>query len=244
MNYFFRGETDGFVFKVFSPLHILILITLLVLMILMYKYKNKFNPKIFTSITMTILLIDRMIMFYWYYTSGVLSLKESLPLFTCRTAIYLLLIYFITKNKFIKSVAIYWSLFGGIVAFIYPFMFAYKFPHYTNFSFFIYHMLLILLGFSIVIFDNYQFNMEGFKNVTIFTVIYLVLVKLLVVNVIEGSNYCYLRESPIFRDMLININTYLYSFIVISINITIFYIMYTISKLLQKKVQKLKQIRE
>ncbi len=233
MKYFFRGEPDGFVFKAFSPIHLVIILALLVLMIIVYKYKNKLNPKIFTSITMTVLLIDRIIMFYWYYTSGVLSLKDSLPLFTCRTAVYLLLLYFITKNKFIKSIAVYWSLFGGIVAFIYPSLFEYKFPHYTNFSFFIYHMLLILLGFSIVVFDNYQFDMKGFKNVAIFTVVYLIIVRFLVVNLIDGSNYCYLRESPIFRDALANINTYIYSLIVILANIAIFYIMYTISRLLQ-----------
>ncbi len=235
MNYFFRGEPDGFVFKIFSPIHIIILLTLLILMILMYKYKNKLNPKKFTLITMSMLLIDRMIMFYWYYTSGVLSLKDSLPLFTCRSAVYLLLLYFITKNRFIKSVAVYWSLFGGIIALIYPSMFAYKFPHYTNFSFFILHMLLIIAGFSIVLFDNYQFDIKGFKNVAMFTVAYLLVVKFFVVNLIDGANYCYLRESPIFKDALVNMNTYMYSLVVILTNIAIFYILYSISKLIQKK---------
>ncbi len=235
MNYLFRGEPDGFVFKVFSPIHIILIVALIALMVIMHKYKNKFNPKIFRVVTMIVLFTDRVIMFYWYYTSGVLSLKESLPLYTCRTAVYLLLIYFITKNKFIKNVAVHWSIFGGILAFIYPFLFAYKFPHYTNFSFFIYHMLLILLGYSIVVYDDYKFTYSGFKDVAIFTGIYLILVRFIVINNVPGSNYAYLRFSPIAKEALLKLNTYVYSGIIMVVTLLIFFLLFSIARFIQQK---------
>ncbi len=148
---------------------------------------------------MGILLVDRAIMYSWFGASGAFTIHENLPLYTCRASIYIFLLYLITRKELLKTVAIYWGAAGAAIALSYPDIYPYTFPHYTNFSYVIFHVTLVSLALSIVWSENYSFSAKNFKKLGLFTLCYMLIMQGL--NLAIDANYCYLIKPPLMQGL-------------------------------------------
>ncbi len=227
LRIFFRSELDpDFSFPFLSFYHISFILFLVAMIALAYAFKRS-NPsrkaiKNYQYILGILLLIDRLLMHGWFIATKTWHIEISLPLFTCRFAIYMLLIYLVTGNKSIRDISVNMALSGGAVSILYPGPYAYNFPHFTNFSFVSFHVLLVLLSLSIIWFEDYRFDWKTLKKVLIFTVIYMPAVQLL--NIVLGgeANYSYLTEAPFLVDFFGTWNPVLYSVFVCGIYCLLF----------------------
>lgn len=232
LKYLFRKEFDNVGFQLFSPIHISVIVVLIISLYFLQKYQDNKKTKNIIDFLIIILFIDRALMYYWYYLSDNFILKETLPLYTCRASIYILLAYLVTKKSYLKNIFIYWANIGAIIAIIYPNPYDFKFPHYTFISFFVFHYILIIVSSYYILKKKDGFSTKSFIKVMISTNIFLVFVRFL--NHILDANYSYLVFSPILKDFFLTLNPFLYFFIVLIIYNLIFFVFH----LLLQKVKK------
>lgn len=203
MRNFFRGKEDGFVFSKYGTLHLLILAIFLFgayLIInkklgLNIEKKNKSLMKTFA----TIILLDQIVLYSWQFGSGRFSFDMSLPLYHCRIAVFFLILGIFTDNRFFKSMTIFWGFFGSLFALTMPDLYAYNFPHYTNFQFFIVHLILGWVVADLLFVEDFTLTKVDLKNVLIFTNIFnliLICVNFILKPVYPAINYGYMIAMP------------------------------------------------
>ncbi|MFB0918341.1 MAG: TIGR02206 family membrane protein, partial [Clostridiaceae bacterium] len=145
LKYFFRGQFDGYVFKLFTPIHFLILgiMILGILLIVLNKEHLKMEEgKKVKKLIFAILLLEQISQYTWYFLAGTFTWGDGLPLYICRTAIISILIALATGNFKVKSISVYWGLFGGVLASIVKVIYSFNFPHFTNLTYFIGHLFM------------------------------------------------------------------------------------------------------
>lgn len=203
MNYFFRGKEDGFVFDKYGTIHIVILIAFLTVAYLIINKKFNLNIastnnkllKTFASI----ILIDQIVLYLWQFGSGRFSFDISLPLYHCRIAVFFLIFAVFTKIKFFKVMTIFWGFFGSLFALTLPDLYAYNFPHYTNFQFFIVHLILGWVVADLLFVENVSLNKKDLRNVLVFTNIFnlfLICFNFILKPVYSRINYGYMIAMP------------------------------------------------
>lgn len=217
MKHFFRGTSDGVYFKNFSPAHFLLIAIALCGAYLIYKYKDVLREdrysKMFKRTIGITLLSQQIILYGWYLFTGFSSIKESLPLYNCRIAIICTALALLTDKKILKSLSVYWGLYGAILSLIIVEGDPFSFPHYTIVSFFVGHIFLLWGSLFILFVDNYQVNKRNLKDVLKLTTAYHFV--LLIFNIMVKANYDYLVEPPIFNSVFILMPQMLYSIIAI-----------------------------
>lgn len=205
MKYFFRAIEDGNKFKLFSPIHIALLaIFILGILVIRFRWLNLGDKKVndkFSYILISLILIDQIILYIWQIGSGYFNLSISLPLYHCRIAVISLILGKFFKNRILSITGIYWGTLGSLVAIIMVDLYDFQFPHYTNFHFFICH---ILMGWFIVnqlFSEGIIINIKDQKKILITTNIYnifLIIVNLILNNLGYKANYGYMLEMPPF----------------------------------------------
>lgn len=217
MEHFFRGTSDGVYFKSFSLAHFILIAIALFGTYLINKYKDVLkeerHSKIFKR-TVGITLLSQQIMLYiWYFYTGFSSIKESLPLYNCRIAIICTALALLTDKKLLKSVSVYWGLYGAILSLIVVEGDPFSFPHFTTVSFFVGHIFLLWGSLFFLLVDNYEVNKRNLKDVLKITTAYHYI--LLIFNIMIKANYDYLIEPPIFKSLFNLMPQMLYSNIAI-----------------------------
>lgn len=219
MRYFFRGNPDGVYFKMFTPIHFLLLALTILGIYLIYKYRDRLQEdkisKIFKNTIGIVLALQQIILYLWYIYTGYSGIKESLPLYNCRLAVIFAVLALFTGKKIFKSLAVYWGVYGGILALIVVVGDPFLFPHYTMVSFFVCHILLLWSCFYFLFVEKYELNKKNLKFTLQFTTIFHLI--LLIFNISIGANYDYLIEPPIFKSYFSLMPQLLYSFIAIII---------------------------
>lgn len=211
LHYFFRKSIGQNNFATFGKLHLIILsIALLVSMFIIIR---KEESRVFELFVGIVLLIQQVILYFWYFKENYHPLQEGLPLFHCRVAIITLLIGLIFKKDFMAKMGSYWGIFGSISAMLFPALDPFSFPHITQFSYFIGHVFLLWGSIYLLFVKNVGMNKYEFKKIVIITNIYHALIFIL--NNIIGSNYAFMSTSPI--GIGNNLNPYLYGLIVMMI---------------------------
>ena len=94
-NYFFRSIPEKNNFILFGKTHMSILIIAFIVSYLIIK--NMKVNKNFELLVGSVLLIQQVSLYYWYYTSRYNLLTEGLPLYHCRVAILTLALGLIFK---------------------------------------------------------------------------------------------------------------------------------------------------
>lgn len=89
-----------------------------------------------------ILLADQILLYLWQFGSGYFHWDLSLPLYHCRIAIWLLILGVLFHVQAALSVGMYWGLAGALMALLFPDLYKFSFPHYTNVQFFVAHMTM------------------------------------------------------------------------------------------------------
>ena len=143
MTEFFRYTEDAY-----TNINItMIRLALVVVIFLAYKFKHKtklLKPALILG------LCGQILLFSWYVGNHTLFIKEGLPLFHCRiSAIMMLVAYILHNNKLMRYFA-WMGLIGAIIAFSFPDPSKYLWPHVTNLTYIINHLLLGYCGATII----------------------------------------------------------------------------------------------
>lgn len=203
LRYFFRGNPDGYVFPIWSLTHFAMLVIAFsgmeLILINKKRLKNSKIGKNFKILMILALSMQQILLYLWYGFSGYFTIHESLPLYNCRIAIIFTILALITDKKLFKNVGCYWGVAGAILALVMPSdLDPFSFPHYTNISFFLGHILLLWSTVYILVVDEYRIDKTSLKAILYFTNIYHLLIY--VFNILTDSNYCYLVNPPIAKD--------------------------------------------
>ncbi len=184
MTEFFRYNEDTY-----TNINITLLRLSLVLVIfLAYKFKNKnklLKPALFVG------LFGQVLLFAWYAGNNTLFIKEGLPLFHCRISAIMMLIAYILHNDKLMRYFAWMGLIGAIIAFTFPDPSKYLWPHITNLTYIINHLLLGYCGATILFTKQTTLKL---KHSLIITTI--MNAGIMTVNLIMHTNYGYLVHFP------------------------------------------------
>lgn len=223
MKHFFRGNPSDFSFKIFGQIHILFIFIAVMGIIYLVKNRNELKDnKAVKNIIIYTLLLQQVLLYMWYGTSGYFSLQESLPFYNCRLAILSLVLGDIFKNDRLKYLGMYWGLMGSILALLVPVLDPFGFDHFTFYSFFIGHLFLLWGSFYLILVEEKNVDSKTLRGICRFTNIYHTMIFLFDKRV--GANYCYLIESPVMGEMIDRIPQLIYTLAVILLFDLIIYI--------------------
>ena len=184
MTQFFRYTEDAYVNINIALLRIMLLTVIL----LAYKMKNK--QKLLKP-TLLLGFAGQILLFTWYVGNHNLFIKEGLPLFHCRiSAIMMLVAYIIHNDKLMRYFA-WLGLIGAIISFAFPDPSKYLWPHVTNLT---YTMNHLLLGFTGALIISSHTSHIKIKDALIVTSIMNAVI--MTVNLILHTNYGYLVHFP------------------------------------------------
>lgn len=227
--YFFSTSIGKNNFVAFGMIHLFLLIVAFLGSVIIVKSKKE--SRLFEIFIGSILLVQQLTLYTWYIGGNYHFLKEGLPLFHCRIAIIMLIIGLIFKNDFMTKMGSYWGVFGSTSALIFPGLDPFAFPHITQISYFIGHILLLWGSVYLLFVKNIGMSKIEFKKVLIITNIYHITI--FVLNNIIGSNYAYMKSSPI--GIGNSLNPFLYGFVVMTIFNMILSIEYIIINRIENK---------
>ena len=236
IHYFFRTSVEKNDFSSFGVIHLILLtIALIGIGIVISRKRENRLLELFIGI---VLLIQQTILYLWYFIGNYHFLQEGLPLFHCRIAIILISIGLIFNKTFIMKIGSYWGLFGSISALLFARLDPFTFPHVTQFSYFIGHILLLWGSVYILTVKKIGMSSTDFKKVLVITNLYHIAI--FNINNLINSNYAYMKVSPI--GIGNKLNPFLYGFIVMMIFNLILSIEYFL--LNKKKQDKLEECYE
>lgn len=215
LRYFFRSVEDGRNILPFGSIHLLAILIFIVLIIytVNLRYKSEVTKKRFIKTIGYIMIIDQILINLWFIFAGTFNLGESLPLFSCRIVVLLFIYSIFTDNVKFKRVSIYWGMMGGILALIFPDMYPYHYPHFTNFHFFIFHYLLMMAAIYYIYVERLEPTKEGLEHALKFTLkynLFVLLINLIIKLFTNNVNYGYLLKVPKLLEKTVRINGFLY----------------------------------
>ena len=210
---FFRKKEDGFVFNSYGSLHLFLFSFMIFMGFLMYRYRKNIieNKKVYKIIrNLFIFLLAFQQLSFLFFLSFIRhdTIREALPLYTCRVSIYSGFFALLFYNKNLKILTIFWGLIGGLIGMIYPDLTPYSWPHIMYVNFFLTHYLVFWVSLFFLIVDEVRLNRENLKFLFVFVNIFLMVTE--IINLKFGLNYAYLSYSPIFTDLLKKLPGYLY----------------------------------
>ena len=206
LAYFFRTPMDpdsGLV--LFSTVHILMIALMLAGCAAIYLMRTRIreDARVHARVKwtlFTLLLIEQIAFYAWFIITGRFTWSESLPFFSCRIAMILILVAMVTNEPRAKALGVYFGLFGGFLALLLPDLFKYHWPHLQWICFFGGHDLLIWSA-SFFLAEGYTFTKTTFKHALVGVALYL-LASNLCNLLIPDSNYAYVVDAPFLNDFL------------------------------------------
>ncbi len=209
--YFFRSNTSNHNFINFGIIHLSLLAFALFISAYIYKMKSRSRKlELFIGI---VLLVQQITLYCWYTLSDFNILQEGLPLFHCRIAIITISIGMILNKKFPMKLGACWGIFTAPAALLFPGLDPFSFPHVTQFSYFIGHILLLWGSVYILFAKKINVSKKDIKNILIFTNVYHVL--MFILDTMIKANYGYMLTPPI--KIGLTLNHMVYALVVISI---------------------------
>lgn len=199
IKYYFRNASEDFEFKIFGLTHIFILALAFSVAFSIYKYKNfirdhkNFYGNILRAMALIALLQQASFLYFSFYRTD-FGLEEGLPLFTCRIALYTTFFGILLRSKKLKGITVYYGIIGGILALVYPDIYAYAFPHVLYVDFFVAHISILWSACLFVFVEDFEFSKEQFYFALVFTNVFLVVA--LIADQLMDSNYAYLVRAP------------------------------------------------
>ncbi|MFM1572332.1 TIGR02206 family membrane protein [Helcococcus ovis] len=239
IKYFFRNNLDNNSFGLLSTFHLSAIIILILLTIFVISFKNKDRKKQENLLKLMgiLLLSDKIMMFIWMVTSGFYTLEASLPVYNCRIVAWFFIYDIFIGNKILRKIGIYWGLMGGILAILMPEPYAFRFPHYTNFQFFIFHYLIFLIAIYNIVVRKESLDKKDLLFTVKFTAIYnlcVMIFTLLLRNYYPKANYGFLVEAPNVVKNLMPLQGILYYIFVLLLYSLIMVVMHFVGKLFCK----------
>ncbi|MFZ2258969.1 MAG: TIGR02206 family membrane protein [Clostridiaceae bacterium] len=215
LRYFYRGTWQDYLFPLFSPVHFLLLAILITGGILIAVNKEKLRSdgrRILGKLFLGSLFLEQISQYSWYFLAGTFTLGDGLPLYICRTAIPAIILAYLTGNYFVMTISVYWGLFGGILALLFPVIYPFYFPHITNFTYFLGHFVMVWSVIYFLAVEKYRFTTKGLLSALVFTNLFNVFVHWL--NPMVNGNYSYFSYPPVFKEVLGKLSSTNYAVVV------------------------------
>lgn len=184
MEYFFRHSEDLRT-NIKMPL---VWGFLLIYLILIYKLRYK--RKILAIQLVSLSLIE-LALFLRYYEGKVLFIREGLPLYHCRIAAFMMAISYFCKDYKLSNYFAWLGIIGTLTAYSFPDPSKYLWPHITNLTYVLGHILSI--GSALMILTNERRELD-FKLICKITLSMNLMIYLL--NKTVSANYGYLNHLP------------------------------------------------
>lgn len=184
MEYFFRHSEDLRT-NIKMPL---VWGFLLIYLILIYKLRYK--RKILAIQLVSLSLIE-LALFLRYYEGKVLFIREGLPLYHCRIAAFMMAISYFRKDYKLSNYFAWLGIIGTLTAYSFPDPSKYLWPHITNLTYVLGHILSI--GSALMILTNERRELD-FKLICKITLSMNLMIYLL--NKTISANYGYLNHLP------------------------------------------------
>ncbi len=154
------------------------------------------------------LLLEQFLINLWYWTGPFLA--EPLPLYHCRLAKLVYLIYFILPSEYKERIWARTGLYyactvgfaGALSAFFKPTPDPFHFPHVAIFSYFIGHLLLGLLPLAYLLLDRERPGLAYFWRVQGLILAFNIFI--IGANHVLHTNYAFFRKSPIMPDYFLH----------------------------------------
>ncbi len=158
-----------------------------------YRSTLKNKRRIITMIILIISISQQILLYGSYAVLMNFDLSESLPLHISRVNTILGIIYLLTRNEKLFGVLCFFSLYAW-ASFIYPSR-VYGITHPLGISFFINHVITLLLPFYAMMAYRATINKLDKYRANLWFGIYLLIA--LMVNPIVDGNYFYLKHKPV-----------------------------------------------
>lgn len=146
----------------------------------------------------------------WYDLAVGFPLEESLPLYHCRIAMFMVLLC--PKPSALKDYFAFLGIGGTIAAFVYPVFDPYPFWHVTIFSLIFGHLALWANSWAYLLRHDRRQTLE-LKTSLIYTLVLNAF--LIVVNQLTGGNYGFLAQVPLLNTTNLFLNYGLISFFIV-----------------------------
>lgn len=184
MEYFFRHSEDLRI-NIKMPLVCGFLLIYLILI-----YKLRYKRKILAIQLVSLSLIE-LALFLRYYEGKVLFIREGLPLYHCRIAAFMMAISYFRKDYKLSNYFAWLGIIGTLTAYSFPDPSKYLWPHITNLTYVLGHILSI--GSALMILTNERRELD-FKLICKITLSMNLMIYLL--NKTVSANYGYLNHLP------------------------------------------------
>ena len=181
----------------FSTSHIAAVLVILGVCILMYVLKSEIRgkgTKKFRLSLAAILIFQEVSFQIWSITTGLWSVKYTLPLQLCSITTILTAVLLVTKSKKLYEVIYFWGIGGAIQALLTPEIGIYTYPHFRYFEFFIAHGTIIAGCLFMTFVEGYRPKLKSVWKSMIVLNIYALFVGIF--NKIVGANYMFLCAKP------------------------------------------------
>lgn len=179
--------------------HLIFIGGLAVMAVLLFRYKDKVKEKrkTITKIILFTSLIQQILLYSSYFFLKEFDLSESLPLHISRINTIIGIFYLLTKKEILFTFLCYFGL-SAWASFLYPSR-VYGITHPLGISFFINHLITLLLPFYAMIAQGARLR-KGDKN-TVFKWFLVYLVFVYFFNPLVDGNYFYLKHKPFLKDV-------------------------------------------
>lgn len=199
---FWEPINSGRAFHSFSMQHLIgiLFVVLLVFIIINFKEYMIKNDKKIRYIMAFVMLSQQLALYTWYLTSGVFSFSESLPLYTCRIAILLMVVMLIKPKQWIFDITYFWGMLGALIALITPDTSTFSFPHLMFVQYFVGHGFLLASIVYMLTIKSYTINFSSLRRVCRVTLAYIICI--IPINFLVDGNYSYMRFKPSTKTLL------------------------------------------
>lgn len=159
------------------------------------------DSKSYRRIFQCLQLVQLIAIYSWYALAVGFPLKESLPLYHCRIAMFVVLFWKVPAK--VKDYFAFLGIGGTIAAFVYPVFDPYSFLHVTIFSLIFGHIALWV--------NSWAYLMRHDRRQTLSvkdTIIYTLVLNafLVLINLLTGGNYGFLAQPPLLHTTHLGVN--------------------------------------
>lgn len=158
----------------------------------------------------TLQAFQLVVIYSWYALAVGFPLDESLPLYHCRIAMFVVLLW--PRASKMKDYFAFLGIGGTIAAFVYPVFDPYPFWHVTIFSLIFGHLALWVNSWAYLMSHDRRQTLN-LKTTALYTLALNAF--LLVVNQLTGGNYGFLAQVPLLNTTNLFLNYGLISFFIV-----------------------------
>jgi hypothetical integral membrane protein (TIGR02206 family) len=185
-------------FKLFSPLHSVMLGSICTIGLLIFLFRNNLREKkinrLFRFGLASFMVLLELSVQTWIIAAGEWSITTSLPLHLCNISLFLSIVMLVSKSYLIYEVTYFWGLGGAVQALLTPDLAGFVLPDFIIYQFFLSHGAIVFACLFMIFAEKYRPAHSSVWKTFIMTNIYAAVIA--VFNLATGSNYLYICHKP------------------------------------------------